>query len=820
MKAIIMAGGEGSRLRPLTCDRPKPLTSVMNRPVMEHIIQLLKKHGIHEIGVTLQYLPDAIRDHFGDGRDWGVHLEYFVEDSPLGTAGSVKNAEDFLDDTFLVISGDALTDFDLSKVIKYHHEQQAIATLVLTSVESPLEYGVVITDQAGRITQFLEKPSWGEVFSDKVNTGIYVLEPEVLKYFERNQKFDFSQDLFPMLLQQDQPMHGFVLPGYWCDIGNLQQYAQAHLDVLNGKVQMDIPGVQIAPGVWVESGVELHPEVQIVPPVYLGANVKAERGAILGPHTVVGDNCIIEDQATIKRSMLWDNVRVGSKSELRGTVLGNRVNVKSLVKIFEGAVIGDDCILKERSMIKPNIKVWPGKAIEQGAVVSASLIWGTRTTKSVFGLDGAGGLVNQELTPEFCSKIGSALGSTLPIGAALAVSCDPWPAARMLKQSLIAGLMAAGIRVIDLGQVPIPVSRQAVGKLEASGGVHVKRCGYQGDHTAINILNSHGANCSKAMERKIENLLAREDFRRVDGSQVNAPVDLPSLTESYLNHLLAVVEPSVFDHKLKLLLAYPQTSMDSIVPSLFAALNLEVEYLEQDQLSRGWNREDLEYFREMVQKKQVDIGAFIDNTGERLILVDENGKLVSEDLLTALVSLVILKSRPGETITVPITAPQAIDLLAERYQGKVIRTKTALQVIMEKMLTGHDEHEQEGALAQFFMNFDALYALVKILEHMARDKQSLAQTLEDIPNFYMSKKAIECPWEAKGKVMRHLIEEQQGQAVELVDGVKVFHEDGWALVLPDSEEPICRVFSESHNMEIAESLTDLYVEKIKQIQSC
>lgn len=820
MKAIIMAGGEGSRLRPLTCDRPKPLTSVMNRPVMEHIIHLLKRHGINEIGVTLQYLPDTIRDYFGDGRELGVHLEYFVEESPLGTAGSVKNAEDFLDDTFLVISGDALTDFDLTKAIEYHRNQRAMATLVLTSVESPLEYGVVITDPAGIITQFLEKPSWGEVFSDKVNTGIYILEPEVLKYFERNQKFDFSQDLFPRLLQDGQPMYGFVLPGYWCDIGNLQQYAQAHLDVLNGKVLMEIPGNQIAPGVWLEPGVELHPEAKIVPPVYLGANVKVGRGATLGPHTVVGDNCIIEDRATIKRSTLWDNVRIGSKAELRGTVLCNRVNVKALAKIFEGSVIGDDCLVKQRSMVKPNIKVWPGKAIEQGAVVSSSVIWGTRTRKSVFGLDGAGGLVNQELTPEFCCKIGSALGSNFPIGATLAVSCDPWPAAGMLKQSLIAGLMAAGIRVLDLGNVPITVSRQSVGKLEASGGVHVKRCDYHGDKTAINILNSHGANCSKGMERKIETLLAREDFRRVDGAQVNAPIDLPAPGESYLKHLLEIVDTSLFDRKLKLLVAYPQASMDTIVPQLFAALNLEVEYLEQEQLSRSWNQEELDNFIVMVQKKRVDVGVLIDNTGERLILVDEDGKLVSEELLMALISLVILKSRPGETLTVPVTAPQAIDLLAERYQGKVIRTTTAIQVIMDKILTGHAEGDQEGALAQFFMNFDALYALVKILEHMARDKQSLGRTLEDIPSFYMSKKAIACPWEAKGKVMRHLIEEQQGQAVELVDGIKVMYEDGWALVLPDSEEPICRVFSESYNMEVAESLTDLYVEKIKQIQSC
>jgi len=222
MKAIIMAGGEGSRLRPLTCGRPKPMVPVLNRPVMSYIIELLKEHGITDIGVTLQYQPEIIRDYFANGAEYGVNLQYFVEEVPLGTAGSVKNASDFLDETFMVISGDALTDLALSRAVEFHKQQGSIATLVLTRVDCPLEYGVVITDKNGRITQFLEKPGWSEVFSDTVNTGIYVLEPEVLDYFNPGQKFDFSQDLFPLLLKNRKPLFGLVLSGYWCDIGTLK----------------------------------------------------------------------------------------------------------------------------------------------------------------------------------------------------------------------------------------------------------------------------------------------------------------------------------------------------------------------------------------------------------------------------------------------------------------------------------------------------------------------------------------------------------------------------------------------------------------------
>ena len=323
MKAIIMAGGEGSRLRPLTCDRPKPLTPLLDRPVMEHIIQLLKRHEITDIGVTLQYLPEAIQDYFGDGSPWGVNLHYFIEETPLGTAGSVKNAEGFLNETFLVISGDALTDFDLSQAIAFHRKKQAIATLVLTPVENPLEYGVVITDESGGIRQFLEKPSWGEVFSDTVNTGIYVLEPEVLQFFEKDRKYDFSQNLFPLLLREDRPLYGCVLNGYWCDIGNLQQYTQAHYDVLSGQVEVEIPGRQIQPEIWAEEGVEVHPSARVIGPVFLGANTQIKAGAVVGPYSVLGSNTRIEGGASLKRSILWNNVLISKHCQIRGAVLCN-----------------------------------------------------------------------------------------------------------------------------------------------------------------------------------------------------------------------------------------------------------------------------------------------------------------------------------------------------------------------------------------------------------------------------------------------------------------------------------------------------------------
>ena len=223
MKAVIMAGGQGTRLRPLTSNQPKPMLPVVNRPMMEHIVRLLARHGFKEMIVTLQFLPTLISNYFGDGSEWGSCIEYSTEFAPLGTAGSVKNSAQLLDEAFLVISGDALTDIDLTKIVDFHRRSRAMATLTLIRVDNPLEFGIVVTDSAGRIERFLEKPDWGQVFSDTINTGIYVLEPEVLDFIPEGRSFDFSRDLFPYLLENGYPLYGYVADGYWCDIGTARR---------------------------------------------------------------------------------------------------------------------------------------------------------------------------------------------------------------------------------------------------------------------------------------------------------------------------------------------------------------------------------------------------------------------------------------------------------------------------------------------------------------------------------------------------------------------------------------------------------------------
>src|SRR3954454_20733923 len=259
-----MAGGEGTRLRPMTANQPKPLLPVVNRPIMEHVLRLLKRHGFHETVVTVHFLAALVRNYFGDGEELRMDLTYATEETPRGTAGSVKNAEAALrDEPFLVISGDALTDIDLTEMVRFHRERGALVTVGLKRVPDPLEFGIIIVDDEGRVERFLEKPTWGQVFSDTVNTGIYVMEPEVLAEVARGESVDWSGDVFPKLLAAGAPLYGYVADGYWEDVGTHESYMRAQADVLNRNVEVEIGGFQMSPGVWVGEGASVHPDAAL-----------------------------------------------------------------------------------------------------------------------------------------------------------------------------------------------------------------------------------------------------------------------------------------------------------------------------------------------------------------------------------------------------------------------------------------------------------------------------------------------------------------------------------------------------------------------------
>ncbi|MBQ8111044.1 MAG: NDP-sugar synthase, partial [Clostridia bacterium] len=384
MKAIIMAGGEGTRLRPLTCDCPKPMIKLMNRPVMQYALTLLKSHGITQIAATLGYLPDAVTDYFGGGDDFGVDLRYYIEKTPLGTAGGVRQAMEFLDETFIVLSGDGVTDLDITAAAAFHRSRGALATLVLRHADNPLDYGVVLTDARGRVLSFHEKPDWSDVVSDTINTGIYILEPEALERVPGDRPWDFGHDLFPALVRQGLPVYGYVTQDYWCDVGDVRAYLAAHIDAMEGRIRLDglLPRsgrVAQLPGASVDRSAVLEG------PCLIGQNARVLPGAYVGPYSVIGPDCVIGECASVKRAVLWPGARLERGAQARGCVLAAGARLGESAQAYEESVLGTDASIGERAVLLPGVKLWPGKCGGDGERLEANLVWGGRPSADFKG---------------------------------------------------------------------------------------------------------------------------------------------------------------------------------------------------------------------------------------------------------------------------------------------------------------------------------------------------------------------------------------------------------------------------------------------------
>ncbi len=336
MRAMILAAGVGSRLDPLTRNVPKPLVPIVNRPVMEYLILLLKQHGFHDIMVNVHYLGDVISDYFGDGSKWGVNIHWAHESELWGDAGSVKNAQAFFqNETFLVIGGDDLTDMDLTAVVQTHKRKNAAATLALSIVDDPSEYGIVQLNEEGRITRFLEKPK-GEVFSKTANTGVYVFEPQVFDLMPQGAFFLFGKQLFPLMMERGLPMYGHVTEAYWKDVGNLKVYRETQGDVMAGRVNALLALHQAGKNVWMGDDTRIDPTAQLGSPLAIGSNVVVGANARIGDNSVIGDGCHIEAGAVVQDTILWEGATVKAGTHLERCIVGRHVTVEANAAIFDG----------------------------------------------------------------------------------------------------------------------------------------------------------------------------------------------------------------------------------------------------------------------------------------------------------------------------------------------------------------------------------------------------------------------------------------------------------------------------------------------------
>lgn len=825
MKAVIMAGGEGTRLRPLTSNCPKPMLPLANRPMMEHIVGLLKRNGIDEIVVTVAFLANQIRNYFGDGSEFGIRMVYATEDQPLGTAGSVRNARDELTERFLVISGDVLTDLDLGQILDFHEEKGALATIGLVAVENPLEFGIVITNEDGSIDRFLEKPTWGQVFSDTINTGIFVLEPEIFDFIPDGRPVDFSGEVFPALLEAGKPLYGCVAEGYWEDVGTLESYVSAHKDVMDGRVDVDVPGFELGRGVWLGEGADVHPDAHIEGFAIIGENCRVEAGARIGDYAVLGGNVRVRGDADIERSVVHDNAYLGEGVRLRGAVIGRASDLRRGARCDDGSVIGDECFIGDGAHVAAGVKIYPFKTVEAGATVNSSIIWESKGARSLFGADGVSGLANVDISPELAVRVAMAFATTLRKDATVVISRDSSRAARMLKRAFMAGLNASGINVLDLEVAPVPVTRYLTRQPVAAGGVTIRLVDGDPQSVIIRFFDREGIDITSDAQRKVERLFAREDFRRVLAGEIGDIGFPPRAIEHYTEALgetvdLAAVRGAAF----KLVVDYGYGSSAFVMPNVLGKLNADVlgvnPYASTRQRIGADQAEAEAQVSRLVQASGAQLGALIDADGEHLTLVDDEGVVLTDDeARLAFVSLVA-GHLLGDRIALPVNVSSQAERLVEGHGVRIQHTKTSTAALMAAASETGCGFAASGdggfILPGFLPAFDAGAALVKLMELLARADTTLSAVRQSLPRVHQAHETVVTPWEQKGLVMRTLVELSKDRRLELIDGVKVFHDDGWVLALPDPDEPVTHIWAEGVDHNAARALAQEYVRRIRQ----
>lgn len=822
-----MAGGFGTRIQPLTSSLPKPMIPLVNRPIMLHIVELLKRHGITELVMLLYHQPQVIKNFFRDGSDFGVKITYVTPLEDMGTAGAVKSAEKFLDERFLVISGDLLTDFNLQKLMDFHESRKALATITLTSVKDPLQFGVVITDKEHRIVKFLEKPGWGEVISDTINTGIYMLEPDVLSLIPPGENFDFSQDLFPRILESEGRLFGYPAKGYWRDIGNTDSYREAHHDIFRGKINLrvdeakqDLVGkdVRLGADVRIEEITTLQGTVVIGDNSQIFSNVQIK-------DSVIGRNCTIEPGVRLNRCVIWDNVYVKKGARITDAVLCNNVRVGQGALLEEGVIVAEDTSIGDEAYLKQDVKVWPRKVIEHGATVISNLIWGERWKKTLFEGPLITGLTNVELTPEFTAKLGCAYGTAFPKGSFILGGRDAHLSSRMLKRSFIGGILSTGVNVRDLTMIPLPIMRYKLKTFGESGGVFFRQSADDPASTEILFLDGDGLDYSSSMGKGIERIFFKENFRRAHHTEPGRISELPQVLDFYREGVMRSLDCRLIRGKqFKIVIDFNHSSSGQYFPPMLNDIGIDVVSLNAyvDETRGATTAEEkpggLQQLSKIVTSLGANAGVWLSPSCESITIVDEQGRIHDGAALLELMIALHFTAGGKGGVVVPVHAPSTVERMVQERGGAVIRTKSSERSIIEACRSSEvsmaGSMDGKFAFPTFQSAFDGLYAIGKCVELMARCGAPLSQVAARVPQRTFLQTDIPCVFEMKGGIMRKMSEHAVDLDAGFIDGIQVRFGDEWVLVLPDQYRPVVHIFAESPDPKRAQRLLDDYRKRV------
>ena len=752
MKAVILAGGAGTRLQPLTTELPKPMVSLLGRPVLEHILLLLRRHQVTEAAVTLHYHPEAITGYFGDGSAWGMHLHYFYEDTPLGTAGGVKACRDFLgQEDFLVISGDCVSDFDLTDCYRLHRQRQAEATLLLHRVAEPLEYGLVRTDQEGKVLAFVEKPGWGQVFTDQVNTGIYLLAPSVLDLVPEGEPFDFSKNLFPELLRQKRALYGQVPAGYWRDMGECGSYLQTVEDALEGRVKLDMTLPQQSTGVW--SAEPVPDSVEVLAPCWIGSDVTLAPWSNIGPHTVLEPGSTVGRGCRLRRTVVM-GASVGAESQVEGAILCPHAKIGEGCFLYPGSVVGADAWLGDHATLRPQVRLWPGLHIQPGSRVTSTQVHGPGPGSLHFDNYGIiHGVIGGDVDTEQVMDLGSALAS---MGQVALGHCGG-AGAEALALAAAAGVTAAGGWVIRHDGTTPAAANWLCDYYGLSGGLFLEQ---QGEQLTLYPITAGGQPLEREAQRKLENDLLRRNFRRPPATEMGGETQLTSIMESYL--AAAVQSAGVAG-------SYPCT----------LAVEPGQTLLKQGLRWLGC---------QLAERDVVGVPAMaLASGGRELLIWTEDGERRSREEVLLLACAALLDSGQ-RNLYLPPEAPAAIERLARDRGGTVQRMESGAPTGCQRSLR------------------DGLFAACQIVRYVQRTGETLSQLFRRLPGCQVQRRVV--PLHTSRSAVMGAISRQYPDAQRMKQGMRLDLKDGSVWIAPANDREALRVVTEGARAETALELCD------------
>ncbi|WP_110111338.1 sugar phosphate nucleotidyltransferase [Bacillus sp. CGMCC 1.16541] len=769
MKGIILAGGKGTRLKPLTDEVPKPMLPLCGKPVMEYSIELLKEHGITEIGVTLQHLHYHITSYFGDGSKWGVRLHYFIEKEPLGTAGSLQNAHKFIDDDCVIISGDALTSIHLTSAIAHHNDQNAVMTIITKEVKNPLDYGMVLRNAAGFVKKFVEKPRKHEITSNLINTGVYIITKKVLNYIEENKSVDFSLDLIPKLLKHKERVCSYLTDDYWIDIGQIHHYRQAHNDLLSQRYTLSSLSSS-----YVEEDVLVEEQVTIHSPVYIGKGAIIRKGAVIGPYTTIGSGSVVGASSLISHSILSQETAVGNNCQI------HEATIAPHVRIQKGTTLSKSVVGKEWEKTKEQESI---ADMEHSLFVNGRMIIDTQAS----------------ISPQIIFRLCQALQMSFPSSSTIIVGSDEHICSTMFSHLVISGLQVQNFQVHTMGALSLPLFRYYKAQKKGEYAVYLYKDSTREEHElSLEIYDQKGCLIDTMTEWRIEKQYKNVAELDIKVDRMNPIVTIESNKSDYIDYLVHSIDiPSVIGANSSVVVICPPY-MQEVVQRVCNELHIRryvtcKHEIEQDVAM-------------LINRYRASFAMVIDDIGESFLLYDENGDLLTETQVLALYIYSVSLTKKLPFIPIPVHYSSSLELLANDLHEKLIRVKSQKRDLLNVLGPTH-------------FQVDALYAFCQMVELLSVQLHSISALIKTVPNIHVEKENVFCPWESQGLVMRKLVEEFDDRQIELIDGLKIYHPNqGWTLILPHGEIPALTIYSEATNEVLAKKFSSDVMKKIREYQ--